>query len=77
MTYQKRRDVLVKGLHEAGWKFDIPKASMYVWAAIPAQYRELGSLDQRSFLARAKVWVSPGIGFSGVSAAARVVRSRR
>ena len=39
MTYQKRRDVLVKGLHEAGWKVDIPKASMYVWAKIPEAYR--------------------------------------
>jgi alanine-synthesizing transaminase len=36
MRYQKRRDVLVKGLHEAGWKVDVPKASMYVWAEIPS-----------------------------------------
>ncbi len=35
MKYQKRRDVLVKGLHEAGWMVDNPKASMYVWAKIP------------------------------------------
>src|SRR5580765_5588978 len=64
MTYQKRRDVLVKGLHEAGWKVDIPKASMYVWAAIPEAYRQLGSLEfTKQLLARAKVSVSPGIGF--------------
>src|SRR6202171_371057 len=44
MTYQKRRDVLVKGLHEAGWKVDIPKASMYVWAKLPDAYKALGSL---------------------------------
>ncbi len=37
--YQKRRDVLVKGLHEAGWTVDIPKASMYVWAKIPRGLR--------------------------------------
>lgn len=30
--YKRRRDVLVKGLHEAGWMVEIPKASMYVWA---------------------------------------------
>ena len=30
MKYQKRRDVLVKGLHEAGWMVDVPKASMYI-----------------------------------------------
>ena len=39
MKYQKRRDVLVKGLHEAGWMVDIPKASMYVWAKIPEPFR--------------------------------------
>jgi len=62
--YQKRRDVLVKGLHEAGWNVDIPKASMYVWAKIPAAYAELGSLEfAKRVLARAKVSVSPGIGF--------------
>jgi alanine-synthesizing transaminase len=62
--YQKRRDVLVKGLHEAGWNVDIPKASMYVWAKIPAAYAELGSLEfAKHVLARAKVSVSPGIGF--------------
>ncbi len=32
--YKRRRDVLVKGLHEAGWMVEMPKASMYVWAKI-------------------------------------------
>src|SRR4051812_10604984 len=64
MRYQKRRDVLVKGLHEAGWMVDIPKASMYVWARIPEPYREAGSLEfTKRLLARARVSVSPGIGF--------------
>ncbi len=62
--YQSRRDVLVKGLHEAGWKVDIPKASMYVWAKIPDAYAKLGSLEfSKQLLAKAKVSVSPGIGF--------------
>src|SRR5207344_719358 len=64
MRYQKRRDVLVKGLHEAGWMVDNPKASMYVWARIPASYREAGSLEfTKRLLAGAKVSVPPGIGF--------------
>jgi alanine-synthesizing transaminase len=64
MRYQKRRDVLVKGLHEAGWMVDTPKASMYVWAKIPEPYREMGSLEfTKQLLAKAKVSVSPGIGF--------------
>ncbi len=64
MNYQKRRDVLCKGLHEAGWPVDVPKASMYVWARIPEAYRELGSLEfTKKLLAQAKVSVSPGVGF--------------
>ncbi len=64
LKYQRRRDVLVKGLHEAGWMVDNPKASMYVWARIPEAYRALGSLEfTKKLLARGKVSVSPGIGF--------------
>jgi alanine-synthesizing transaminase len=64
LQYQKRRDVLVKGLCEAGWEVESPKASMYIWARIPEQYRSLGSLEfARRLLDQAKVAVSPGIGF--------------
>lgn len=62
--YRNRRDVLVKGLHEAGWMVDIPKASMYIWAKIPEFYQKLGSLEfSKRLLADAKVAVSPGVGF--------------
>lgn len=62
--YQKRRDVLAKGLHEIGWMVEIPKASMYIWAEIPGFYKSLGSLEfSKKLLAEAKVAVSPGIGF--------------
>lgn len=62
--YQNRRDVLVKGLHEAGWMVDNPKASMYIWARIPEPYRAAGSLEfAKQILEQAKVAVSPGIGF--------------
>jgi alanine-synthesizing transaminase len=64
LKYQNRRDVLLKGLGEAGWKVDAPKASMYVWAKIPEEYRKMGSLEfTKKLLAHAKVSVSPGIGF--------------
>jgi alanine-synthesizing transaminase len=63
-TYQRRRDVLAKGLNEAGWPVETPKASLYIWARIPPAYRELGSLEfSKQLLAKAKVSVSPGIGF--------------
>ncbi len=62
--YRNRRDVLVKGLHEAGWMVDVPKASMYVWAKIPEPYQAMGSLEfSKKLLNEAKVAVSPGIGF--------------
>jgi alanine-synthesizing transaminase len=62
--YQSRRDVLHKGLCEAGWPVDKPKASMYIWARIPEAYRHLGSLEfSKLLLSEAKVCVSPGIGF--------------
>ena len=62
--YRIRRDVLAKGLHEAGWMVDIPKASMYIWARIPEPYRALGSLEfSKKLLEQAKVAVSPGVGF--------------
>lgn len=62
--YRSRRDVLAKGLHEAGWMVEVPKASMYIWAKIPEPYQHLGSLEfAKRVLAEAKVAVSPGIGF--------------
>ncbi|HEX9625622.1 MAG TPA: alanine transaminase [Acidiferrobacterales bacterium] len=64
LRYQKRRDALCHGLHGAGWMVDIPKATMFVWARIPPQYRQLGSLEfSKRLLSEAKVAVSPGIGF--------------
>jgi alanine-synthesizing transaminase len=64
VKYQKRRDVTVRGLHEAGWMVENPKASMYVWAKIPQAYEAMGSLEfAKKLLNDAKIAVSPGIGF--------------
>ncbi len=63
-TYRSRRDVLCDGLGRVGWKVDRPLATMFVWARIPDQYRAMGSLEFSKFLLdRARVAVSPGIGF--------------
>jgi alanine-synthesizing transaminase len=63
-TYERRRDVMVRGLHEAGWRVESPKASMYIWARIPEPYAHLRSLDFfKKLLDDAKVAVAPGIGF--------------
>ena len=62
--YKNRRDVLCAGLNQAGWRVTPPKASMFVWAKIPEQFSELGSLGfTKLLLEKAKVAVSPGIGF--------------
>jgi alanine-synthesizing transaminase len=63
-TYQLRRDVMVKGLHDIGWRVENPKASMYVWAKIPDYYSDLGSIGfTKRLLEQAKIAVAPGIGF--------------
>ncbi|ORU91434.1 MAG: alanine transaminase [Cycloclasticus sp. symbiont of Poecilosclerida sp. N] len=62
--YKARRDVLCEGLSGIGWPVDKPKATMFVWARIPEQYRKMGSLEfSKKLLKEAKVAVSPGIGF--------------
>jgi alanine-synthesizing transaminase len=63
-SYQRRRDVMAKALHDIGWMVEVPKASMYIWAKIPDPYQGLGSLEfTKRLLEGAKVAVSPGIGF--------------
>ncbi len=63
-TYRVRRDVLVDGLDRIGWSLPKPKGTMFVWAKIPDSYRMMGSLEFSKFLIdKAKVAVSPGIGF--------------
>ena len=44
LKYKERRDVLVQGLSQAGWDVPIPDASMFIWAKIPEQFSDLGSL---------------------------------
>ncbi len=62
--YCKRRDVLCDGLNSIGWEVEKPQATMFVWAPIPDQYKEMGSLEfSKKLLVDAKVAVSPGIGF--------------
>jgi len=64
LMYRKRRDVLCDGLNAIGWEVEKPKATMFVWAKIPPQFQNMGSLEFAKFvLKEAKVAVSPGIGF--------------
>jgi alanine-synthesizing transaminase len=63
-TYEKRRNVMVKALHDIGWMVEVPRASMYIWAKIPEFYAAMGSLEfAKRLLEDAKIAVSPGVGF--------------
>ena len=63
-TYRERRDALVDGLDRVGWHIEKPKATMFVWAKIPEQYRKMGSVEfSKMLIKKAKVAVSPGRGF--------------
>jgi len=62
--YRRRRDVLCDGLARAGWNVPRPRATMFVWAEIPDEFKPFGSLEFAKLLLReGKVAVSPGIGF--------------
>jgi alanine-synthesizing transaminase len=62
--YQQRRDVLVEGLQRIGWEVTPPQAGMFVWAKIPAAWRNVPTMDfAMTLLNRGNVAVSPGSGF--------------
>ena len=63
-TYKKRRDTLINGLNRSGWPVKSPKATMFVWAKIPEQYIDMGSVEfSKMLIQKAGVAVSPGLGF--------------
>ena len=62
--YRERRDILIRGLHAAGWDVPSPEGSMFAWAPIPPRFAHLGSVEfSKLLLERARVAVAPGIGF--------------
>ena len=62
--YERRRNVMVKGLHDIGWMVEVPRAAMYLWAKIPEFYAGLGSIGfTKRLLEGAHIAVAPGVGF--------------
>ncbi|MDO3678751.1 aminotransferase class I/II-fold pyridoxal phosphate-dependent enzyme [Paenibacillus ehimensis] len=59
--YERRRDIVIEGLSEAGWSIPKPKATMFIWAPIPAGWtsRQIS----REMLYSAGVVVIPGDAF--------------
>jgi LL-diaminopimelate aminotransferase len=60
-TYERRRNVLVKGLNQIGWETKKPKATFYIWTHIPEG--ETNSMDFVKKLINIGVILTPGIGF--------------
>ena len=62
--YKKRRDVLITSMSNSGWEIPSPEATMFAWAPIPENFKDLGSLlFSKILLKEAGVSVAPGIGF--------------
>jgi LL-diaminopimelate aminotransferase len=59
--YQRRRDIIVNGLNDAGWKVERPIASMYVWAPVPTKQSSFAFTED--LLKNTGVAVIPGIAF--------------
>ncbi|WP_218082398.1 LL-diaminopimelate aminotransferase [Anthocerotibacter panamensis] len=61
-VYQNRRDAIVSGLQSLGWPITAPKATLYVWAAIPVSYAT--STDfVTALLEQCGIIVAPGNGY--------------
>ncbi|NWG04316.1 MAG: LL-diaminopimelate aminotransferase [Syntrophaceae bacterium] len=61
ITYEKRRDVMVKGLQEIGLEVDCPKATFYLWIGVPKGFTS--SQFATLLLERAGIVATPGNGF--------------
>jgi alanine-synthesizing transaminase len=62
--YRQRRDWLIDGLHRVGWEVPSPKATMFVWAKIPEEFRDMGSVEfSKHMLKNGGCAVAPGLGF--------------
>lgn len=62
--YKKRRDVMVEAFGRAGWEIPPPRASMFAWAPLPPELKEMGSLEfSKQLLTHAEVAVAPGVGY--------------
>ncbi|MFH1868758.1 MAG: LL-diaminopimelate aminotransferase [Candidatus Omnitrophota bacterium] len=59
--YCRRRDILVDGLNNLGWKVEKAKATFYIWLPVPPGYTssELTTM----LLEKANLVTTPGVGF--------------
>jgi len=60
-VYERRRDVMVKGLREIGLELDQPKATFYLWIHVPKKYTS--TQFATLLLEQVGIVVTPGNGF--------------
>ncbi len=65
-AYERRRDVLCESFGKAGWAIEKPKATMFVWAPLPGNYKNSQEFAME-LVEKAGVLVTPGsaLGESG------------
>jgi len=56
--YRRRRDLLMKGLENTGWKVKRPEATFYIWARVHAGYSSVESVEK--LLEEAGILSTPG-----------------
>ncbi len=59
--YATRRDIVVRGLRDAGFLLDAPKATFYLWVPVPQPYTSTSLATK--LLTEGGVVVTPGNGF--------------
>jgi LL-diaminopimelate aminotransferase len=59
--YERRRDVMVKGLREIGLEVDLPKATFYLWFQVPRGYTS--AQFAALLIEKAGIVATPGNGF--------------
>lgn len=60
-VYQKRRDIIVKGLQSLGWHIEPPLATLYVWVPVPQDYSSTEFVTL--LLDKCGIVVPPGNGY--------------
>jgi alanine-synthesizing transaminase len=65
-TYEMRRDLVVEGLEQLGWRLHRPRATVFLWAELPESVRSAlipGASFSHALLESCGVAVCPGAGF--------------
>lgn len=61
LIYQTRRDIVLDGLRMAGLHAERPRASLYIWAHVPAGWTSADFAYR--LLDQAGIWITPGTAF--------------